>query len=351
MIKVYPFPHQLSKNPYLDQLYEPMQGMGIEICRLRSRQILFALLFGRGKQILHLHFFDQIIQHPNKFQTIARSLIFLSILALLQLRKVKLVWTAHNLQPHENYHSFWAFIVYHTVARWSSAIIAHSEAAKSLLMTRYGPHCQVIPIWHGNYIDWYGPCREQTQSRVALGLPKQGKVFLYLGMLRPYKNLEGLIKTFQCLAVDKRGILLIAGAENSPNYAKELQKLAQNVTGVWLKPHFVPDGELPTYLAAADVVVLPHRSLLTSATLLVALSYARPVVAPAFGPICEIVNEGKEGFLFTPNDDNSLFTALERAFAAPNLAEMNKLALEKARIFDWPTIAAKTIACYQQVWQ
>jgi glycosyltransferase involved in cell wall biosynthesis len=345
-ITVYPLPPRLPTNPYLDQLHAPMDGLGVSVRRLRPRYAIPKLLFGRGPRILHLHFFDELTQRPSRIATATLSLLFLALLALLRLRGIRLVWTAHNLEPHELHHPAWGFLVYRLVARWSAAVIAHSQAARALLDSRYGPlpHCTVIPI--GNYIDLYGPPQDRIASRATLGLPAARPVLLHVGALRPYKNVEGLIDAFTALPPATCGTLLIAGAAKSPAYAEALHRHAAAVPGVQLRTAFIPDDELPTYLAAADLVVLPYRKLLTSAMLLCAFSYARPVVAPAFGPVRELVIEGQTGFLFTPGDAESLRAALARALAHPDLDALGRAALAVAQDFAWPKIAAQTAQLY-----
>jgi len=346
-LTIYPLPPQLPTNPYLDQLYGAMAASDVQVRRIRPRYAVPELLLGRGPRILHLHFFDELTQRPSERQTATRSLLFLALLALLRLRGVRLIWTAHNLEPHELYHPTWGFLVYRLVARWADAIIAHSRAARALLEARYGrlPQCRVIPI--GNYIGLYGPQRERAASRAALGLPAAGPVLLNIGALRPYKNIEGLIDAFAALPEPTRGTLLVAGSAKSSAYAEQLRRRAAMVPGVQLRAEFIPDSELPAYLAAADVVVLPYRKMLTSAMLLCALSYERPVIAPAFGPVRELLCEGQTGFLFTPGDDDALRAALERALAHPDLAEVGAAGLALAREFAWPKIAAATVACYR----
>jgi beta-1,4-mannosyltransferase len=346
---VYPLPPQLPTNPYLDQLYGSMAAPDIQVRRIRPRYAVPALLLGRGPRILHLHFFDELTQCPSKRETAVRSLLFLALLALLRLRGVRLVWTAHNLEPHELYHPTWGFLVYRLVARWSATIITHSRAARDLLEARYGPlhDCHVIPI--GHYIGLYGPPRERAASRAALDLPAGGPVLLNLGALRPYKNIEGLIDAFAALPELTRGTLLIAGVAKSPAYAEQLRQRTAMVPGVRLHTDFIADAQLPTYLAAADVVVLPYRKMLTSAMLLCALSYQRPVVAPAFGAVRELLHEGQTGFLFAPGDDDALRAAIERALAHPDLAAVAMAGLELAHKFAWPTIAQMTAACYRGI--
>jgi glycosyltransferase involved in cell wall biosynthesis len=228
-------------------------------------------------------------------------------------------------------------------------VIAHSQAARALLEARYGPlpRCVVIP--HGSYVGLYGPPRDRAASRLELGLPAAGPVLFNFGALRPYKNIEQLIDVFATLPLEARGTLLIAGAPKSQAYAEELRWRAVAVPGVELRATYIPDEQLPTYLAAADLVVLPYRSLLTSGILLWALSYARPVVAPAFGPVRELVHDGHAGFLFAPGDDNALRAALARALAHPDLPALGAAGLAVAQEFAWTKIAVRTAQVYREV--
>jgi beta-1,4-mannosyltransferase len=353
MITVYPLPADLPTNPIFDRLYTPLaeQASDLSIRRLRPRYALPALFFGRGKRILHLHFFDELTQRPKRSATIFRTIALLLLILLLKLRGVRLVWTAHNLEPHELFHPFWGFVAYRCVARWSDAIIAHSESARHALEARYGPlpHCRVIPL--GNYVGQYGPIRNQKESRTLLGLEAQQPILLCAGTLRPYKNVEGLIAAFKQLPQHQRGLLLIAGSAKSKEYLASLQAETEGVADIRFDARYLSDQELPTYLAAADLVLLPYHSILTSAMLLCALSYARPVLAPNFGPVGEIVHEGVEGFLFDPKQADGLEEALKRALQYPDLTALQAAALSAAQPFDWRIIAAKTADLYREVAQ
>jgi glycosyltransferase involved in cell wall biosynthesis len=348
---VYPLPPQLPNNPYLDQLYAPMAELGIAVRRGRPRYEILRLRLGRGPRILHLHFFDELTQRRSEYATAIRSLLFLGLLLALRLRGVRLVWTAHNLRPHEQFHPLWGFVVYRAVARWSSQIIAHSAAARAQLEARYGalPHCAVIP--HGSYIGSYGAPRDRAQSRAALDLPPAGPVLLCFGALRPYKGVETLLAAFAQLPEHRRGTLVVAGAVKDRAYGATIERQAAAVAGVRLELGYIPGERLARWLGAADLVVLPYHSMLTSGSLLGALSYARPVIAPAFGPVGELVREGIQGFLFAPNDQASLRAALDRALAHPDLDALGQAGLATARGFAWPKIAELTVACYVRTFE
>lgn len=349
MMIIHPFPPRLPTNPYLDALYTPMQAAGLSIDTGKLRASLVHALWGGQGRIIHLHFFDELTQRPGKLQTALRSLAFLALLMLLQWRGVRLVWTVHNLLPHELYHPHWAFVVGKLVARWSKAIIVHSEAAKVAFERRYGllPQVRVVPI--GSYAGLYGPVQERATARARLGLPAHRRITLAFGALRPYKYTEGLIAAFARLPAAERGLLLIAGTGRDTAYTALVAERASATPGVIFHQRYIPDDELAAYLAAADLVAMPYRRMLTSAVLLCALAYARPVLAPAFGPVAELVQDGENGFLYAPGDDLALAAALERALAHPDLDALGQAGAATAAAFPWETIAAATQAIYTQV--
>ncbi len=343
---IYPIPRQLATSPYLDQLYGPFADWpDCTLRRVPFAQALRELLLGRQPQIAHWHFFDELTQRPSPLATAARALAFISLLRLLRWRGVKLVWTAHNLEPHELRHPRWAERTYQTMFQHAHTVIAHSQAAAELLRARYAPGTPIRVIPHGAYVGLYGPRQPKNVSRAALGLPEQGFVALNLGTLRPYKGLELLLEAWDGSA----GQLVIAGGVKDAAYAAQLRDQATSLRGVDLRLDFVPDADLPTWLGAADVVVLPYRKLLTSGILLWALSYGVPVIAPDVAPVRELVGEGEQGFLFTPNDVDSLRAALDRAARHPDLAALGERAYQVALPFDWPGIAAKTAAVYREI--
>ena len=70
---------------------------------------------------------------------------------------------------------------------------------------------------------------------------------------------------------------------------------------------------------------------------------------PFAAAVRELIQEGQQGFLFTPGDQESLHAALARAATHPDLGALGERAYQAALPFDWPSIAAKTAALYQQV--
>ncbi len=360
MITVYILPPQLIASPYLDRLYTPFvqHALDIELRRGRPRVELLGLLLRRGPRILHLHFFDELTQRPSQLATALRSIAFVLLLVLLRIRGVHLIWTAHNIVPHELHHAHWARFVYQQVVQHSSVVIAHSEAARQAVVEHYLrnlPHptldiankCIVIP--HGHYIGHYGPLQERKISRAILGLDEDGPITVCIGALRPYKHIEGLINAFDHLPAPERGTLLIAGWAKQHSYAETIRLRAAQVSGVRLDLRYIPDSDMPVYLGAADVVALPYHRLLTSGVLLLALSYARPVLAPDVASVRELIHDGQAGFLFQPDSPSNLAETLQRALQSPHHERLQAQALSRAAEFDWENISRRLADVYRRV--
>ena len=79
---------------------------------------------------------------------------------------------------------------------------------------------------------------------------------------------------------------------------------------VRLRLNWVPEGEVPLLLAAADIVVLPYRSGSQSAVAPLALAAGLPVLSTRVGGLPEVVRHGENGVLVEPGSVEELAQAL-----------------------------------------
>ena len=113
--------------------------------------------------------------------------------------------------------------------------------------------------------------------------------------MRPYKCVDELLSAFAALP-DLTARLIVAGGCGDAALEAELHRLAARDARVRLDLRHVPDNEVPVLMGAADVVCCPSRGVLTSGSVLLAMSYGRPVIAPSVGCIPETV--GDAGWLY-----------------------------------------------------
>lgn len=98
---------------------------------------------------------------------------------------------------------------------------------------------------------------------------------------------------------------------------------------------YIPDSEIATYFAAADVVLAPYRSEAQSGVILTAFHFERPVIATTVGGIPEIVEDGKNGYLIPPEDPEALARAVDRFFTLADRGALERGAAASAGRFSW----------------
>jgi glycosyltransferase involved in cell wall biosynthesis len=243
-------------------------------------------------------------------RTWRRFLKFVLFLAFMRLRGASIGWTAHNLYPHDG----GGRLLVHRLARrvlvaLAKAIYVHGETAGRIVAEEFGvPVKKLVSIEHGHWIGYYPRGIGRDDARRKLQLDESVYVYLFVGLCKPYKNLENLIAAF---ASQPPGtVLVIAGKFQSESYLRELSAAAAADDRVDIRPGYIADDELQSYLAAADCVVLPYAEVMTSGAAMLAMSFGRPVVVPALGSLVDVVSDAC-GILYDPRVAGSLAGALE----------------------------------------
>lgn len=299
---------------YIDGFYQALARQGVEVI-----EGVFAggwiLANARRGDIAHLHW--PSFSYAGKgsvWKLTLRFARFVLLLVLLRLRGVRLAWTAHNLLPHDPCQ--WPLldrIGRKVVIALSERIAVHGPTAAGLLRETFPfPDHKLVLIPHGHFADQYPVSLDREAARARLGLPSQEKVVLFLGLCKPYKNVDGLIRTF--LAQDQQAMLVIAGKFPDPAYEAQCRELAGASPRVLIRAGFIPDEELQVFLRAADLFVVPYREILTSGSAVLAASFGLPVVSIDKGFLHDFISQ-QMGILYQPNAKDGLARALSAALA------------------------------------
>ena len=212
--------------------------------------------------------------------------------------------------------------------------------------TEPAPRIAVIP--HGHYIDAYPNTVARADARRTLQLPAPSTVYLFLGLIRPYKGLEELLPAFGSLP-DPDARLLVAGRPRPADYAARLAAQAAGDGRLYWHPRFVPSDQVQLWMNAADVVALPYRQITTSGAAMLAWSFGKPVIAPALPAFVEPMAAAPFlGLLYDPADPRALAEALRQAAQIDWQAQRATI-LAWARQFDWPGIGQQMAALYRRV--
>jgi len=146
---------------------------------------------------------------------------------------------------------------------------------------------------------------DKSNARKNLELGEE-TIILFVGRLRPEKNVGLLIKSFRLITQisSKTSRLILVGDCPFKDYLTELKSLCQQL-GLSKRVTFVgriAHKDLPSYYAAADVFVLPSITEGVPKALLEAMAMGRPIVTTKVGGIKDLA-EGKDNMLFAKVGD------------------------------------------------
>ncbi|HEY0943763.1 MAG TPA: glycosyltransferase family 4 protein [Opitutaceae bacterium] len=340
-----PFFHQ---NPYQRELARNLAACGVQVSAQPGlKGVIRDVVLRRGApRLIHLHWLPRVSRTPRGLFQLALFVVRLYTLRFLGRR---IVWTAHNLYPHDVGGYFLERWLTRRVIAWSTCIIAHSPSAAELVGAEFGPRARrklnVIP--HGNYIGAYPNTLSRADARARLGLPPQATVFLFLGNIRPYKGVNELIRAFRQLRAPE-SVLVVAGKPFHESAVAELQEATGGDPRILLRPGYVPDADIQVYMNAADAVVFPYQDILTSGAVVLAMSFGRACIAPTIGCIPDML-DGRGAFLYSPAAPAALEAALQRACdQRDTLDTMGAHNIKTAAQWGWDVIAAQTARVYRQ---
>ncbi|HEY7623104.1 MAG TPA: glycosyltransferase [Solirubrobacteraceae bacterium] len=273
----------LPESPYQQLLHSALEERGARIALNAPLRASWAIRLGGQIDVVHLHWLEYLVGSNDRetlkpARMIVRGLRLLATLALLRARGVRVVWTVHNLTPHDALLPKLDLALARACARLSNRLVVHSRYAASSVALAYGARDAIV-AYHGNFVDYYpaaAATREQVRSR--LGIPVDAHVFLAFGQVRAYKRLPELVQAVRGLPRDDVR-LLVAGRPIPAAAGEAIAAAADGDPRIVLRLEHIADGEVAALHEASDVAVMPNREVFSSGALLLALSLGVPVIA------------------------------------------------------------------------
>jgi beta-1,4-mannosyltransferase len=295
---------------------------------------------GRAKY-LHLNWPSFHYQSRSAIASLAKFSRFVALLVLARLCGLRILWTAHNLYPHDdNVVPGLDWLGRRIVVLLSHRVFAHGKfAAETVAREFHGVARKLTVIPHGHWMDYYANTISRGAARSQLGIPISQTVFLLIGLCKQYKNLELLISTFQGASLDNSALWIVGRFPDSEYFARVTAQQARLANGIHIEPRFIPDDDLQLYLKSCSVVVLPYADILTSGSAMLAIGFGRPVVAPDIGHLRDVINSNC-GVLYDPAEPEGLSRAMRLA-KDRNFDEMQ--IQNHARAYTWHDAAMTSI--------
>jgi glycosyltransferase involved in cell wall biosynthesis len=185
------------------------------------------------------------------------------------------------------------FLLTSFVVRRSDRIIAVSEDIRNTLVDKLKVNPRKIDVIHCSGVDTNLFKRiGRRRARIIANIHGAKPVVLFVGNLIEQKGIMHLLRAAQRMP---RAFFYFIGRGH-------LKTNLRNCVILGEKNH----EELPLWMSAADVLVLPSYAEGTPSVLLEALSCEIPVIATNIGGCPEVVRNGKTGFLIHPGDTDAL---------------------------------------------
>jgi glycosyltransferase involved in cell wall biosynthesis len=267
-----------------------------------------------------------------------------------------LVHTVHNVMPHEPgpRDRERAERVYGS----SRALIVHSRHARDELEQAF-PFTRgrtiIEPL--GAYSSYPRAALDRKTVRMRLAIPDGAIVVLAFGWVRPYKNIESLIRALDD-ARTRPVVLVIAGretgyADQSPapdDLLGRVRAVAADA-GVADRVRFIPGftdaQETADLVAASDIMALPYFESWGSGQLVLAMTMGRYVLATATGGMDEYMAKYPAHTLVRGTTPSDIAVAIEEAVARlPSVTDADRQVPPE---WTWPHIARDTIAALETI--
>lgn len=244
----------------------------------------------------------------------------------------------HLAMPHfaPGWHKqLYARIMFNALRKKANSIVTISEFTKTEMKRLIGNFEQSIyPIHLGVGKEWFSiPVTDSPHSKPYI---------LYVGNIKPHKNLKTLVKSYiEISSSIPHDLILVGKKDGFITGDNDITKLSKDLEK---RIHFtgrVSDESLRQYFKNADVFVFPSHYEGFGLPPLEAMAAGCPVLSSNAASLPEIC--GKAAIYFDPHDVTDLANKLKSVTTNKNLKlSLKELGLDRAKDFSWNSCVDKT---------
>ncbi len=229
----------------------------------------------------------------------------------------------------------YARFMFRAVRRRAAAIIAISQFTKNELIRFAGVGKQeIVPIHLGVADSWFN---------IALNVrPQQKEFVLYVGNIKPHKNLRALVEAFGLICEKiPHDLVLVGKKEGFITGDNLVAQEAQRLDGRVKFTGYVDDKQLQQYFAHADALVFPSLYEGFGLPPLEAMAAGCPVLVSNTGPMPEICADA--AVYCDPRRPEDIASKLLLLLSDQELREeLRRKGHERARGFTWNQCVRRT---------
>lgn len=298
----------------------------------------------KARALLKRERFDILSAHTTLAGAVSRAAV------LLLLRRPKVFYTCHGYLFSEHQGLLkWIYLLPEKICSLVTDVLMTMNEEDYELARRHhlsrGQLCSIDGM--GIAYDRYAPLspEERADRRLKAGTQEQEVLFIYAAEFSKRKNQQMLIRAFAKAAPQMPNArLLLAGA------GALLESCHSLVDSLHLEKQVRFLGQVDDMAALyplCDAVVTTSRSEGLPFHLMEAMACGLPAAASAVKGHCELVEDGKTGFLFDPEREDLLAAALVKLYKRPKLRmKYGANARKKAAQFALSRVRPQILSLY-----
>lgn len=234
---------------------------------------------------------------------LAPLMVFWKFVSKLKRRKV--IIFCHNVLPHDS-NILDRFVAWAVFSGANASIVQSASEREALRKVGFGGESFVLP----HPLD--KGAHEKSGVLVEENSESEIHKYLFIGLIRDYKNVPFLLNAFSNLD-DPKISLRIIGEPWSSKLDREIRSMCLKDARVRYVGDYVSDTQFNEELLRADTLVLPYKHVTGSGVIASGLALGKRLVLSDIPGFSEIVGAPGQIQLFSLDDPQALQKALIRA--------------------------------------
>ena len=242
-------------------------------------------------------------------------------------------------------------------------LVAATPAEVSQLIELYdADSAKITVIPPGVDLERFQPmCPDEAKERI--GMPPARPNILFAGRIEPLKGIDTLLRAIALIREERPDIIqnasvtIIGGDPHADTLDAEMARLQEMRRALGLRDLVAFAGAknqdvLPTYYAAADMVIVPSHYESFGMVALEAMAMGVPVIASEVGGLAHLVTHGQTGYHVTSRDPEELAARIVDLLDCDDCRRIfGRQAHLHAQQYGWSHIVDAMMAVYDDVCQ
>lgn len=279
-------------TPHLRELYGAMEEVGVQVRSDSLRHWAVRAAKAGDPDVFHLNWLDHLAGPTPVMTRAASAARLLLYLLIARIRRRRVWWTVHNVEPHDRPRAVLFATTQFLVFLLVDTVHFLSASAEAGFLSKY----RVLWPLKGKTLVTTLPTDQRDSVPLMGGLQaeRQGGIvtFVLYGNLRRAKAVVEVIESFSVASADSSlRRLIVAGTPVDVAYGNAILRASGASENIDTRLHFHDDTELDSLLAGSDWGVFLYDRVSNSGSIihafsvgLPALAYDLPFFQECFGP-------------------------------------------------------------------